>query len=190
MRDNLIAFVRKYVNFSDEDIEFAQPYFTDVILKKGGFWVKKGEYNADVAFINKGMLRSYFIKDNVDITYDLSFEDQIITSTSSYSQGLPSIDYIQAIEDCDLCAITKINLDFLYSHSPKWERLGRVLYENYTVQQEIRLRSFISETARERYEALSKHKPELLRRTPQIYLANYLGITPQSLSRLRREITK
>ena len=86
--------------------------------------------------------------------------------------------------------ITKENLDFLYSHSAKWERLGRVLYENYTVQQDMRLRSFIAETAKERYETLSRTKPELIRRTPQIYLANYLGITPQSLSRLRREITR
>lgn len=190
MRDNLIAFVRKFVDFSDEDIDIAQPYFTDIILKKGEHWIKEGEYNADVAFINKGMVRSYFIKEKVDITFDLTIENQIFSNTTSYSLGLPSSEYIQAIEDCDLCVITKVNLHLLYAQSPKWERLGRIIYENYTVLQEMRVRSFISETAKERYEILSKTKPELIRRTPQIYLANYLGITPQSLSRLRREITR
>ena len=85
--------------------------------------------------------------------------------------------------------ITKENLDILFSQSAKWERLGRLIFEGYTISQEVRLRSFISETAQERYERLAKYQPKLIQRTPQIYLANFLGITPQSLSRLRRKIT-
>jgi hypothetical protein len=88
-----------------------------------------------------------------------------------------------------LCIISKDNLDALYAQSVKWERLSRILFEGYTIGQEVRLRSFIAETAQERYENLAEMKPELLQRTPQIYLANFLGITPQSLSRLRRKIT-
>ncbi|MEA5137721.1 Crp/Fnr family transcriptional regulator [Arcicella rigui] len=188
MKQHLIDFIKKHVDFTEEDIDLAQPLFKEITLKKGDFWVKKGEFNADVMFVNKGMLRSYFVKKNTEITFGLTFENQILTSTACYSMGLPSLDYIQAIEDCDICMISKVDLDYLFQHSKKWERLGRVFFEAYTVQQELRVRSFISETARERYESLVKSKPELIRRTPQIYLANYLGITPQSLSRLRREI--
>ncbi len=190
MKDNLIALVRKYVDFSDEEVKEAQPYFSDMILKKGEYWVKQGEYRAGFAFINKGMVRSYFIKDKTDITFDLSIENQFFTSSSSFTLASESNESIQAIEDCDLCAISKDNLEELYKISEKWSRFNRILCENYTIQQNLRVRSFIAETAKERYEALLTVKPELIRRTPQIYLANYLGITPQSLSRLRREIIK
>jgi CRP-like cAMP-binding protein len=190
MKQNLIDFIKKHIDFSEEDIQLAQPLFKDLTLKKGEFWVKKGEFNADVMFVNKGMLRSYFMKKDVEVTFGLTTENQILTSTACYSAGVLSLDYIQAIEECDICMIAKVDLDYLFLHSKKWERLGRIFFEAYTVQQEMRVRSFVSETASERYENLVKSKPELIRRTPQIYLASYLGITPQSLSRLRREIIK
>ncbi len=190
MKQNLIDFIKKHIDFTDEDIESAQPFFKEFTFKKGEFWVKKGEFNADVMFVNKGILRSFFMKKDVEVTFDLTIENQILTSTACYSMGMPSLDYIQAIEDCDICMVSKVDLDCLFLQSKKWERLGRILYENYTVQQEMRVRSFVSETAKERYENLVKSKPQLIRRTPQIYLASYLGITPQSLSRLRREIIK
>ena len=128
------------------------------------------------------------MKNEIEKTFDLTIENQIVAATECYSFGLPSKDYLQAVEDCHVCTITRENLDVLFSQSAKWERLGRLIFEGYTISQEVRLRSFISETAQERYERLAKYQPELIQRTPQIYLANFLGITPQSLSRLRRKI--
>ena len=188
MTQNLIQFVKQLVPFTDEEIQEINHLFIEKFLKKGEFWVKEGEFNSDILFINKGMVRSYFIKDEVEKTFDLVIENQIVTATESYSSGLPSTDYIQAVEDTYLSIITKDNLDVLYSKSHKWERVGRIIFETYTLEQEIRIRSFISETAQERYERLATEHPELIQRTPQIYLANFLGITPQSLSRLRRKI--
>jgi CRP/FNR family transcriptional regulator, anaerobic regulatory protein len=188
MTQNLIQFIKQLVSFTDEEIQEIQHLFVEKILKKGEFWVKEGEFNSDVLFVNKGMLRSYFVKEEVEKTFDLVIENQIVTATESYSSGLPSMDYIQAVEDTYLSIITKDNLEVLYSKSPKWERVGRIIFEAYTLEQEVRIRSFISETAQERYERLARDQPELMQRTPQIYLANFLGITPQSLSRLRRKI--
>lgn len=190
MTQNLIQFIKQLVVFTDEEIQEIQHLFIEKTLKKGDFWVKEGEYNSDILFVNKGMLRSYFIKDEVEKTFDLVIENQLLTATESYSSGLPSTDYIQAIEETYLTVITKNNLEILYSKSPKWERLSRIIFESYTLEQEIRIRSFIAENAQERYERLSTDQPELMQRTPQIYLANFLGITPQSLSRLRRKIVK
>ncbi len=189
MTPNFINFIRQFVPFTDEEIQNATHLFTEKSLKKGEFWVKEGEFNADMLFVNKGMLRSYFVKDEIEKTFDLTIENQLVTCTYCHSFRLPSKDYIQAVEDTYLCIISKDNLDALYTQSVKWERLSRMLFEGYTIGQEIRLRSFIAETAQERYEQLVKNQHELIRRTPQIYLANFLGITPQSLSRLRRKIT-
>jgi CRP/FNR family transcriptional regulator, anaerobic regulatory protein len=188
MTQNLIQFFKQLVPFTDGEIQDIQHLFTEKTLKKGEFWLKEGEFNSDVLFVNKGMIRSYFVKEEVEKTFDLVIENQIVTATECYTSGLPSIDFIQAVEDAQLTIISKDNLEFLYANSPKWERLGRLIIEAYAIEQEIRIRSFIAETAHERYERLAKEKPELIQRTPQIYLANFLGITPQSLSRLRRKI--
>lgn len=188
MTHNLIKFITQLIPFTEDELVKSEHFFTEKTLKKGDFWVKEGDLNSDVLFLNKGMIRSYFVKNEIEKTFDLTIENQIVTATESYSFGLPSRDFLQAIEDCHLCVITKENLDILFSQSAKWERLGRLIFEGYTISQEVRLRSFISETAQERYERLAKYRPELIQRTPQIYLANFLGITPQSLSRLRRKI--
>ena len=188
MTQNLIQFIKQLVSFTDEEIQDILHLFVEKTLKKGEFWVKEGEFNSDILFLNKGMLRSYFVKREVEKTFDLVIENQILTATESYASGLPSTDFIQAVEDTYLSVITKDNLEILYSKSFKWERVGRIIIEYYTIEKEIRIRSFISETAQERYERLAKDQPELMQRTPQIYLANFLGITPQSLSRLRRKI--
>lgn len=188
MTRNLIQFITKFVPFTEEELRKSEHFFSEKILRKGDFWVKEGDLNTDVLFLNKGMIRTYFVKNEIEKTFDLTIENQIVTATESYSFGMPSRDFLQAIEDCHLCVIAKENLDILFSQSAKWERLGRLIFEGYTISQEVRLRSFISETAQERYERLAKYQPELIQRTPQIYLANFLGITPQSLSRLRRKI--
>ena len=189
MTSNLIQFIKHIVPFTDQEIQESELLFSEKTLKKGEFWIKEGELKSDVLFVNKGMLRSYFVKNEVEKTFDLTIENQIVTPTESYSYGLPSTGFIQAVEDTHLCIISRESLDILFAQSAKWERLGRLLYETYAIEQEIRLRSFIADTAQERYERLYKNQPQLIQRTPQIYLANFLGITPQSLSRLRRKIT-
>ena len=188
MTANLIQFITQFVPFTEDELVKPKHFFTERTLKKGDFWVKEGDFNSDILFLNKGMIRSYFVKNKIEKTFDLTIENQIVTATECYSLGLPSKDFLQAIEDCRLCVITKENLNTLFSQSAKWERLGRLVFESYIISQGVRLRSFISETAQERYERMAKYQPKLIQRTPQIYLANFLGITPQSLSRLRRKI--
>ena len=188
MTKNFIEFISQITTFTDEEMHFAKSLFQENSLKKGDFWVRKGEFKADLVFINKGMLRAYFIKAEIEKTFDLVIENQVITSANCYSLGIPSDYYIQAVEDSHISTISKENLETLFAQTPKWERVGRIVAEAYTVEQEDRIRSFVADTAQERYANLAQNQPELLQRTPQIYLANYLGITPQSLSRLRRNI--
>jgi CRP/FNR family transcriptional regulator, anaerobic regulatory protein len=188
MTPNFITFISQITAFTDEDIKLAAPLFVTRQLKRGEFWIKEGEFKDDLLFVNKGLMRAFFMKNDIEKTFDLVSENQVFTSANCYSLGVPSRDYIQAVEDTHFISISKENLEVIFAHSPKWERTGRIIAEFYTVEQEDRIRSFIVDTAQERYENLAKNRPELIQRTPQIYLANYLGITPQSLSRLRRNM--
>lgn len=188
MTKNFIEFISQITTFTDEEMQLARSLFTERSLKRGEFWVREGEFKADLVFINKGMLRAYFMKAEIEKTFDLVIENQVITSANCYSLGIPSSYYIQAVEDSYLSTISKENLEILFAQTSKWERVGRIVAEAYTVEQEDRIRSFVADTAQERYANLAQNQPGLIQRTPQIYLANYLGITPQSLSRLRRNI--
>lgn len=188
MTKNFIEFISQIIPFTDEEMQFAKSSFTEHYLKKGEFWVKQGKIKSDLVFINKGMLRAYFIKAEIEKTFDLVIENQIITSANCYNFGLPSNYFIQAVEDTWIASISKENLEQLFKQTTKWERVGRIVAETYAVEQEDRIRSFVADTAQERYANLVLNRPALIQRTPQIYLANYLGITPQSLSRLRRNI--
>lgn len=188
MTKNFIEFISQITTFTDEEMQLAKSLFTEHRLKRGDFWVKEGEIKSDLVFINKGMLRAFFIKGEIEKTFDLVIENQIITSANCYSYGLPSAYSIQAVEDTSIASISKENLEKLFKQTMKWERIGRIVAEAYTVEQEDRIRSFVADNAQERYESLARNQPALIQRTPQIYLANYLGITPQSLSRLRRNI--
>ncbi len=183
-----IEFISQITTFTDEEIKLAEPLFIEHHLKRGDFWIKEGEFKDDLLFVNKGMFRAFFMKGEIEKTFDLITENQVFSSANCYSLGVPSRDYIQAVEDTNFISISKENLEIIFANSAKWERTGRIVAEFYTVEQEDRIRSFIVDTAQERYENLAKNRPTLIQRTPQIYLANYLGITPQSLSRLRRNI--
>lgn len=188
MTKNFIEFISHITTFTDEEMQVAKSLFTEHYLKKGEFWIKEGEIKSDLVFINKGMLRAYFIKTEIEKTFDLVIENQIITSANCYNLGLPSNYFIQAVEDTWIASISKENLEQLFNLTTKWERVGRIVAETYTFELEDRIRSFVADTAQERYANLAQIQPALIQRTPQIYLANYLGITPQSLSRLRRNI--
>ena len=83
MTQNLIQFIKQLVPFTDEEIQDIQHLFVEKTLKKGEFWVKEGEFNSDILFLNKGMLRSYFVKREVEKTFDLVIENQILTATRS-----------------------------------------------------------------------------------------------------------
>ncbi len=188
MTQNLIDLLRQIVTFTDEEFSAIVPLFKERKIKKGDFWVKTGEINPDIFYIETGLMRSYFIKDGIEKTFDIMNENDLCVSPSSFFYNLPSVDSIQAIEDCEILFMTKEDLNYLYDQSAKWERLGRLIFEHYTYSYELRLRTFISDTAQERYEKMLIDSPDLVRRMPQIYLANFLGITPQSLSRLRKNM--
>ena len=151
MTKNFIEFINQITPFTDEEVRLAKSLFTEHYLKKGEFWVKQGKIKSDLVFINKGMLRAYFIKAEIEKTFDLVIENQLITSANCYNFGLPSNYFIQAVEDTWIASISKENLEQLFKQTTKWERVGRIVAEAYTVEQEDRIRSFVADTAQERY---------------------------------------
>lgn len=136
-------------------------------------------------FINKGVARIYYFKDGTDITESFSFENNIIARVESLFTGKPSRKAIQILEDSEVVAINSSLLFKLYDNFPEIERLFRLIFESAYVGTVDRIEGIQFHSAEERYNALIKEAPDVIKRIPLKHIASYLGITQVSLSRIR-----
>ena len=156
-----------------------------VQFSKGKNVQEKGHTCKTIYFVKKGILRVYYFKDDIDITESFELENAYVARAESLFTGKPSRKAIQAIEDTVLIAIDSNKLFALFDSHPDLERLFRKITESSYVNTINRIESLQFNTAEERYSALLKESPDILKRIPLKYISSYLGITQVSLSRIR-----
>jgi CRP-like cAMP-binding protein len=179
-----------YIDFTEEELSIVKDYFEYIKLKKReilSLSKNKGEY---IYFIEKGLIRYFQDVDGEEVTGQFFFEGGWYTDLDSYLTGQPSKQTVQAIEDSTLMYISKKNVDNLYNKFPKFERFGRLLGEQRHLGIRKKTDQLTLLNAEERYLELLKSRPKVIKRVPQHYIASYLGIKPQSLSRIRKRISK
>ena len=162
-------------------------------LQKKKNFAEPGKVCNHIALIVKGSVRFFHIKDGEEITGYFCFENEFTSSYKSFLTRQPSINYIQALEDAQFVSLSYYSMQKAYADKLigfKMERLGRLIAEHYLICYEDRVTSFVTQTPEERYNKLLETGGEILQRIPQHYIANFLGITPVSLSRIRRRIMK
>jgi CRP-like cAMP-binding protein len=186
--ENLLKFINQFVDFDEKEVNSVYNLIEVIYLKKNEVFINEGEIAKQIAFTNKGYLRVYYNHEGEEITRDITPLHSFATALPSFVSQMPSFEIISAITDCELFVIRKEDLDFLYSKYPKWERLGRRIIEEMFVESQRRIYSFITETAETRYKRLLKQYPDMIRDVPLKYIADFLGIKLQSLSRLRKNI--
>lgn len=154
-------------------------------LKKGKVLQPIGHTCRTIYFMQTGIARIFYFKDDIDITEYFAFENNIIARVESLFSGRPSRKGIEIIEDAEVISINATHLFGLYDQYPEIERLFRKITESGYVETVNRLESIQFHTAEERYKALLEAHPEIIQRVPLKYIASYLGITQVSLSRIR-----
>jgi CRP-like cAMP-binding protein len=184
--NNLVAFINRFVDFTQEEFEAVLPFIQIRKLKRNQILINEGEVANIIAFTNKGYLRVFFNHNGEEISRDITPLNSFATALPSFITQKPSYEIISAITDCELFIIKKSDLEFLYKNHPKWERLGRRIIEDMFVDVQHRLYLFITEPAEIRYKMLIKRYPDMIQNVPLKYIANFLGIKIQSLSRLRK----
>lgn len=186
--NHLKSFVNQFVDFDQNDLDKIIDHIKFVQLNKHEIFISEGDIANEIAFTNKGYLRVFYNHEGEEITRDITPLHSFATALPSFISQTPSYEMISAITDCELITIRKENLEFLYSNYPKWERLGRRIIEEMFVESQRRIYSFITETAETRYRKLLSQYPDMIRDVPLKYIADFLGIKLQSLSRLRKTI--
>ena len=157
-------------------------------LAKGEYFVQQGQVCSKVGFLLKGIIRAYHIANDKEYTSYFNFgeRNQFVTSFSSFITRKPSAESLHALDDCELLVISHADLHSLYEQSPALQKLGRIMAEaNYVLAMQ-RIYSLQHQSAQERYAELLHIYPNLINQVPHHYVASYLGVTPESLSRIRK----
>ncbi len=188
MYEDLKQFVSQFAHLSQEEWEAVMPFIETRNLKKNEYFVREGEIARYISFTKSGYLRVYYNHDGDEITRDISPLHSFVTALPSYISQTPSYEIIQAITDCELFVIYHDNLELLYDSYSNWQRVGRRVIEEMFVQTQSRIYAFITQPAEVRYKEMMKQFPDIFQHVPLQYIASYLGITSQSLSRLRRTV--
>jgi CRP-like cAMP-binding protein len=139
-------------------------------------------------FLESGALRGYYTVEEKEITHWFSFEEDFVTSFHSFITGQPSVENIQLLEGSVLWAISKESLTQLLNQHREIERLLRIAYEKYYIRLEERFVNAQFKTAAERYQTLLQQRPNIIERVSLGYIASYLGISQETLSRVRSRI--
>lgn len=147
--------------------------------------LQEGQISKMAYLIEKGCLRSWFNSNGKDITFQFFFEGERVASVESFMTNQPSLYNLESIEPCIIHSISKKDFEFILEDSPNIKKeVEELVFKRLLFYQQLFL-SRIKDNPQKRYQELLKHRPEILARVPQHYIASYLGITSVSLSRIR-----
>lgn len=187
LRKHIDAFVK----MTDDDWELLHPHLTLHTLHKNQFFIQEGKRETRVGFVIDGMLRQFYTKDGEEKTTYFFFENHLMTSYVSCITGKPSLVTIEALSKVIYLSFPYKILQDLFNKSMAWQKFGRLIAEYLGIGLEERMVSLLLQSPEERYiDLLNSNKKKIIERIPQHYIANYLGITAVSMSRIRNRILK
>lgn len=187
MSSSLKNFISNYVNLSDAELEEIANTFKKKVIKKNDYLLRQGDICKDLIFVQQGCLRLFYLKDDIELSVWFAFQQSSAIEISSFISGNPSNYFIQAIEDSEILYLPKTVLNSLYQNHPKMQEMMRNFWEDVILNLIDRFTALQKDSAEKRYLDLL-NKPEYLQAIPQKYLASFLGVTPTSLSRIRKKI--
>lgn len=185
---SLVTHLSHFIPISAELEDYLLRFTTKLNVEKNAHLVSINERSDSLYFIEKGLMRGYYFDNGKEITNWFAQEQEFGTCFYAFVANTISYEAIQAIEDCALIQITQSTLKELYVKFPETERIGRIITENYYIKLEERLLNIQFKTAKERYQNVLHKKASLLQRASLGQIASYLGITQETLSRIRAEL--
>ena len=189
MKNKLAKYLSKNTSLSKELINKIADTSNIISYKKGTVLLKEGEFSNECYLILKGCIRSYLIKNGEEKIIEFYTEEQPV-SPKNFGKKIPSKYYLECIEDTVACVSTPENEVKIFREFPEIESACRIMTETIIGDYQSALADYKTATAEDRYLKLLKEQPELIQRVPQYQLANYLGIKPESLSRIRKRLSK
>ena len=186
MFQNINKYVLKCINLSATELEYFNSIFEYKVIPKKTMLLQAGNVCNFEAYVIKGCIREYYIDNNgAEVTLQFAVEDWWVSDIASFQDQTISNMYIETLEECELLTLSRQSKDQLLSQIPRLERMFRMMIQRHLSVVQSRLFKTITNTASEKYLEFINRYPTIPQRVPQHYIASYLGISPEFLSKLR-----
>lgn len=187
MEDTLFEFLNQHMTISDNEKKAITDLNVFKSFQKDHILIKEGEYTNEYYFVIKGCIRCYFIVDGEEKTSAFYTELDSFVPQSTVEKK-PSALYASCVEDSLIVVSTPEMENAVFEKFPRFETLCRILSEKVVIKKQVEFECFKNSSAEQRYLNLLQNRPDLIQRVPQYHLASYLGIKPESLSRIRKRL--
>ncbi len=188
--ENLINYLLQFGPLLSPQIDLIKSKVKNLDLKKGDYFSEAGQIPQRIAFINKGILRAcYYNNKGEEITKYFSDENNFAVDIHCFNLKIPSSEYVQAVTDCSLLILSREALTALLAAIDSWDEIVNKIITKGMSEKINKVSPMVAQDATTRYLEFLKESPNLANRVPLSYLASYLGITQQSLSRIRKNIS-
>lgn len=188
MDDKMKKYFFSFVELTDEEWEEQQKHFITRRIPKNDFLIKEGMICREISYVRSGLFRTYNLVKDKELTTNFFFQGSYTTDYVSMITEKPSKEYIQAVEDSEIVSLPYERIKTLYDKYENYQKFGRLIAEKLFISMYERQQDLLLLTPKERYLKLMEQRPKVMMNVAQIYIASYLGITPEYLSRLRRTL--
>ena len=191
MFDTLFYHIELKIQLTDQEKALIQTFLTPKKLKSKQYLLQQGDFCKSFTFVSKGLLKSYNTdeKGNEHISV-FAWEGWWVSDMPSFFSAKEATLNIEAMESSELLTISLANYNLLLEQVPVMERYFRMLYQNSLLTKDLRLMSAATHTAEEKYRSLIHSHPELVQRVPQNLIASYLGMAPETISRIKQKLSR
>ena len=186
---HLKEYYESIVKLHENEWQFIASHFSRKFFARNGIITRKGDVEKYLSFIESGIVRFYIPGEENDLTFSFSFDKEFTCAYDSFLTQSPSEYELQALSDTVVWQITYDDLQKVYADTTAGNYLGRFASEKLFLAKSKRELSLLKYNAKERYLKLFLEQPAILRKIPLKYIASYIGVTPQGLSRIRRQIS-
>ena len=182
--------IRSCFKLSEEEANLFLSEFSEIELKKNAVFTKEGEICNKIGIIKNGLMKCTYNKNDEEIIYEFAFENNFVSDYYSFVTNTPSAKEITCIENTTVYVITRQKLEKLGNENHFIESMSREINQQLFLRTHDRLKSFLLDTASERYQKLLSERQDLASRIPQYLIASYLNVKPETISRIRKKITQ
>ena len=184
-RDIARELARKYSTMTHDELDVLESVLVPMKFAKGKMILEEGEVCENIYYLDKGLIRQFYFKNGKEVTEHLGSDRSIFMCIESLFRETPSFLQVEAIESCQIYALPKHRLEQVALHNVNIQILYRKILEESLILSQVHADLVRFETAGDRYKKMCKLMPQVVLRAPLVYIASYLQMTPETLSRVR-----